>query len=544
MKVFLLHRERDVAIKPELRDAVFDALTSGHLYALGNVLRDLERSDAPDATATSPSSDDLLVQDLELKTLWSAMADGDAFLYETASRVVLSSLHAPEDIVYRQEVLADCLAHPSIVREIYDLAMTALANEREAGSLWTGAPPSSILARSVTLLRLQLDVLTRLHAIADRNAGVFRSEGFTRFFATLQAELSEDYLERVAARLNQLELKAGVELSAELGKGDKAVRYLVHQPPIEQTWRERLAQIATRRPEEYGFELAPRDDAGARALQEIRGRGINHVADATAQSADHVRSFFTMLRFELAFYLGCVNLHDWLVHRRQPVCLPEPLAGERPALTAEDLYDVTLTLHLPGPVVGNDLHADGKGLLVITGANQGGKSTLLRGLGLAQLMMQAGMFVGARSFRADLRSGVFTHFKREEDATMQAGKLDEELARMSRIVDQIRPRAMLLCNESFASTNEREGSEIARQVVRAMLDKNVKVAFVTHMYDLANSLHAQQLDTVLSLRAEREPDGRRTFKLREAEPLPTSYGADSYRRVFGDERVAPAPRAP
>ena len=84
---------------------------------------------------------------------------------------------------------------------------------------------------------------------------------------------------------------------------------------------------------------------------------------------------------------------------------------------------------------------------------------------------------------------------------------------MSDIADQISPDCLLLCNESFASTNEREGSEIARQVVRAMLDKQVRVVFVTHMYDLAHGFHAQQLDSALFLRAEREPDGRRTFRL-------------------------------
>ena len=111
---------------------------------------------------------------------------------------------------------------------------------------------------------------------------------------------------------------------------------------------------------------------------------------------------------------------------------------------------------------------------------------------------------------------------------------------MSEIADRISPHCILLCNESFASTNEREGSEIARQVVRAMLDKQVRVFFVTHMYDLAHSFHAQQLDTALFLRAEREPDGRRTFKVLEGEPLPTSYGEDSYRRIFGIAKAAPA----
>ena len=82
-------------------------------------------------------------------------------------------------------------------------------------------------------------------------------------------------------------------------------------------------------------------------------------------------------------------------------------------------------------------------------------------------MMQCGMFVAAESFRANVSDGVFTHYKREEDANMKSGKLDEELGRMSAIIDNVTPNSIVLFNESFASTNEREGSEIARQIVRA-----------------------------------------------------------------------------
>ena len=97
----------------------------------------------------------------------------------------------------------------------------------------------------------------------------------------------------------------------------------------------------------------------------------------------------------------------------------------------------------------------------------------------------------------------------------------------------------MLFNESFAATNEREGSEIGRQVTRALLEADVKVFFVTHQFDLAESFHIHQMDSTLFLRAERQPDGRRTFKLVVAEPLSTSYGEDLYHKVF-EPRVANA----
>ncbi len=540
MKVFLLHRDQDFAVKPELQDAIFGAMVSGDLFAIANVRRDRERQREASSPLAPTGNDAVLTQDLELRTLWNAMAAGDEFLFEMAKRAVLSSLADPDAIVYRQQVLADCLEHPEIVRQLYQLAVEALENERTTGGLFSFADPDRILSRSVQVLELQVGVLRRLRQIAGQQAAGFRSEGFTRFFAMLAEELTENYLQAVEHQLRELEFKRGVFESAELGKGFRGRRYIV-RTPREQRWTERLP--FRNRSASYSFTIPPRDENGFKSLEEIQGRGINRVANSVAQSADHVKGFFSMLRLELAFYLGCLNLHDRLAGKQEPVCFPEPLAAGQLILTAPGIYDVCLTLHLENRVVGNDVNADGKSLVMITGANQGGKSTLLRGLGLAYLMMQAGMFVGARSFRAGVCTGVFTHYKREEDATMERGKLDEELSRMSAIAGQITRHSILLCNESFASTNEREGSEIARQVVKAMLRKQIKVFFVTHMYDLAHGFYAQQPGNALFLRAERQPDGRRTFKLTEGEPLPTSYGEDSYRRIFGTAGPTPAAAA-
>jgi len=534
MKVFLLHADRDFAVRPELQDEVFNALTSGNLFAVARVRRELERKKQP-ATPEPAGNDATMTKDLELQTLWNAMAAGDEFLFEVARRVLLSGLADPDAIVYRQHVLADCIEHPETVRQLYQLAVEALENERQVGGWWSSSGPDRILSRSVQVLRLQAGVLRALRQVADEHGRDFRSEGFTRFFTMIGQELDDEYLDTVERQLRQLEFKHGLFESAELGKGLNGRSYVV-RTSREQRWTERLPfgnHAGT-----YSFTIPPRDEAGFHALETIRGRGLNLVANSVAQSADHVKSFFTMLRLELAFYLGCLNLHDTLSAKGEPVCFPDPLPTEQLALTTDGIYDVALTLHLQDRTVGNDVNADGESLIMITGANQGGKSTLLRSLGLAQLMMQAGMFACARSFRAGVCAGVFTHFNREEDDTMESGKLDEELSRMSTIAGQIARHSILLCNESFASTNEREGSEIARQVINAMLARQIKVFFVTHMYDLAHGFHAQQRDDALFLRAERQPDGSRTFRLTEGEPLPTSYGQDSYQRIFGAPKSA------
>ena len=109
----------------------------------------------------------------------------------------------------------------------------------------------------------------------------------------------------------------------------------------------------------------------------------------------------------------------------------------------------------------NALDAKDCRLLVITGANQGGKSTCLRSLGIAQIMMQCGMFVPAAQFEGALYRNNFTHFTRREDQSMNSGRLDEELRRMDAIVRQVTKDSLVLLNESFATTTEKEGSVIA-----------------------------------------------------------------------------------
>ena len=122
-------------------------------------------------------------------------------------------------------------------------------------------------------------------------------------------------------------------------------------------------------------------------------------------------------------------------------------------------------------------------------------------------MMQCGMFVPAEELGANLCEGLYTHHKREEDATMTSGKLDEELARMSRLVDHLTPNSMVLFNESFAATNDREDSEIARQITETLIEKRIKVLFVTHLYGFARGYWRQRREDVLFGPSERHKAG-------------------------------------
>jgi DNA mismatch repair ATPase MutS len=487
-----------------------------------------------DLQLAPPANEELLIKDLELDTLFLAMANRDQLVYDVSKKAVLTA--AVNDLAvigYRQAALKDCLSNAEIVRQLYGLAEESSQRQKKIWSTYREYP-SGLLDTSVQRMVAFIDVLKRVRTLADRHAEEFRSEAFSRLFATLSRELNDDYFALIDRQLNRLKFRNGVLVSAGLGKGLKGVNYVLRRPiKTPGNWVTRAYRsVFEQRPAGYTLYLAPRDDAGAQAVSELRDRGLGLAADALAKSAEHIGSFFHMLQTELAFYIGCLNLHERLLELGAPFTFPSASGLSPPRFSCRDLYDVCLALSMNKRPVGNDVAADGKSLIIVTGANQGGKTTFLRSLGLAQLMTQSGMFAPAASLQLNVIDGVFTHFKREEDETMKSGKFDEELSRMNRLIDILTPHPLILFNESFAATNEREGSEIARQIVTALLERSHKVAFVSHQFAFTHGFFERRIDSALFLRADRLDDGRRTFKLIDGEPLGTSFGEDVYREIF------------
>lgn len=270
-----------------------------------------------------------LVQDLELNTLFSAMALGDSFLFEVARQALLTGLHNDlGTILYRQNILKDCLKNPAIVREIYNIAVESIEKEKKNYWSFFGKYPGGILHRAVDVLQMFVGMLEKLRTIAEQHSDKFESKGFLTFFAMLKRELDEEYFARVQNHLKELKFPRGILISVDLGQGNKGTNYILRWlQGKKQGW---LQRIFAKKPPGFTFYIADRDENGFRALSELKDRGINLVADAVARSTDHILSFFAMLRMELAFYIGCLNLHGQLAQMAAPVSFPFPrAAGER-----------------------------------------------------------------------------------------------------------------------------------------------------------------------------------------------------------------------
>ncbi len=494
----------------------------------------------PVLTGRLPRQARALVDDLELRPLIDAMSRGDAFVADVARQCLLRPSNDIAEITYRQRVLADCLANADLARSLFTLATTAL--ERAEQTSWAFMPrrPESVVRFSRDVLQEYLRAFRELRRLTDEHAESFASPGLRSFFAMVRQELDDAFLREFEGQLRELRFEQGIRVSARLGTGNKATDHvLLRATRLDRLVSTRLGAWVSRlrgsSEPHFTYQLEQHDEGAVRAHSELRDKALEEIAEVLAGATDHVIGFFSALRTQMAFYVGCLNLAEGLAGLGAPTCVPEPLPIAASAHSAQGLYDASLALTVGRQVVDNDLDADGITLVLLTGANQGGKTTLLRSVGVAQLLMQSGAFVPARSYRASVAPGVFTHFRREEDASMSSGKLDEELARMSDIVDELAPGSLLLLNESFSATNEREGSEIARQIVGAVTEAGTRVFFVTHLSEYARERFEQRRSDTLCLLAERRPDGARTFKLRAGAPQVTSHGSDVYREVFEAE---------
>lgn len=474
----------------------------------------------------------MAAQDLELDILFQSMACGDKFLFEVAKNVLFTTETDIETILYRQDILRDCTANPEVVRKIYRIVVELIEEHLNGLKWYSGKTADSVRSTSVCALELFADALLELKKIAEEDSERFQSAGFKEFFAMLKREMPEEYRSSLMEKFEELSFKNGIFTNVELGKGNKGINYTLqkYQKIKNPGWLSRL--LSTGSPSQYSFSIADRDIAGFRTLAELKGKSMSVVSGILLNSSDHIYSFFISLKTELAFYIGCLNLRDYLISIGSPLSFPVPAEHGGRDFSFKELYDVCLTLQKEERVVGNDVGADDMDLIIITGANRGGKSTFLRSIGVAQLMMQCGSFVPAESFCSGICTGIYTHFQRGEDYDMKCGKYDEELRRMSEIVDHLKPGGLVLFNESFAATNEREGSEISRQIVCALLKRRIKVVFVTHLYEFSQSLYEKNMENALFLRAERKNSGERTFRMKKGEPLQTSYGRDLYDKIF------------
>ncbi|MFI7190101.1 DNA mismatch repair protein MutS [Nocardia nova] len=238
---------------------------------------------------------------------------------------------------------------------------------------------------------------------------------------------------------------------------------------------------------------------------------------ALAEFRDHHPRFLDELitRFdrEIQFYCAVAEFRDRLGRAGLAMCLPDILDTGK-ELYAADLFDFALADKLATgkhAVVCNDVDLRGpERAIVVTGPNQGGKTTFARAIGQLYHLAALGVPVPAGQARIGLCDKLFTHFEREEDMSTLSGKLEDDLRRVHDILTRATADSVVVMNESFTSTTVRDAALLGAAVLRRMLALDLRCVYVTFIDELSR-LNA----ATVSMVAEVDPadPAVRTFRV-------------------------------
>jgi DNA mismatch repair protein MutS len=237
------------------------------------------------------------------------------------------------------------------------------------------------------------------------------------------------------------------------------------------------------------------------------------LADYCSRRRDYLDSVIGRFDREVQFYLGYLELIGRLRVAGLPFCYPQ-VSAQSKQIAAEETFDIALASKLAtgaGTVVTNDFHLDGpERLFVVSGPNNGGKTTFARAFGQLHYLASLGLLVPGRSARLFLPDRIYSHFEREEDIETLRGKFEDELVRVHQILEQATGDSLIVMNESFSSTALTDALFVGTEVVRRILALGCLGVYVTFVDEIA-SLSDATVSMVSQILPENPAE--RTFKV-------------------------------
>ncbi len=256
-------------------------------------------------------------------------------------------------------------------------------------------------------------------------------------------------------------------------------------------------------------ELSPLEALIMKALAEKHPKAFRDVREAAEEAVILPEPFIGRFVKEMRFYFLYLDLMIKLRGSGHAFAYPE--ITRKGEVFLGGAYDLALAISA-GTVVPNDfiLTEEEKGT-VITGANQGGKTTFLRSIGQAAVLAALGLPVPCECACLPLYNAIFSQFTQAEDATADNGKLKEELIRLRPILQGAGRGSLVILNELFSSATAQDALDMAEHALELLMGAGAHTLCVTHIDGL-------RLRHAVSMVAQvQKADGKRLYKIMRAE---------------------------
>lgn len=436
-----------------------------------------------------------------------------------------------DTIYYRQEILKD-LENPDILKEIKEFSFKTGLLKKTMDNLRAilqtkGKNDSNYLTYGLILEAAKTYTDAILDLTSNWEALPFKSRGFISLKEYLKNySLSQSFKELVADVKELRDAFDNIHYTMEIKGGQMKISKYSGESSLTDDINNLFSRFYVESNRNYAQKIT-------KGLYERRIEIllVNSLAKIYKDEYKMLEAFCkkhenfdddVLLRFskEVQFYLGWIESLKYMVEDKLPFCYPKIIKNKQ--IEIDNLFDIALAENKLSKTVLNSVKLKNKEhILVITGPNQGGKTTFSRAIGQIHYLATLGLSVPGTRAEVPLIDGVLTHFEKEETIETLNGKLMDELERLQVLRKQATSNSLLIINEIFASTTSDDAKELGGLMMKWLSELGVFAIVVTFLDELATFG-----DEVLSLMTTVDENHNRIYKIIPKQPDGNAYASD------------------
>lgn len=450
-----------------------------------------------------------------------------------------TSLKDIDAIKYRQEIMRD-LEDKSLFEHIKSFAQKMCAMREhlaQADKLYYKYQKESWLVDAIEIYGNAVNCL--LHDLTLMN---LKSRGFLSFRDYLMNYAKSDRFALLLAETKKLKADLSTVKYCLLikGNGIKVRKYeseIDYSTTVEATF-EKFKQGAVK---DYRVQFRTGPDmnhveAGVLDLvAQLYPDIFLNLDNYCTENGNYLDETIAVFDREIQFYIAFLEYVAIFKRAGLKFCYPQ-IANTCKEVYDYEGFDLALAHKLiteKSSVICNDFYLkDKERIFVVSGPNQGGKTTFARTFGQLHYLASIGCPVPGREAQLFLFDRLFTHFEKEENIKNLSGKLQDDLLRIYSILTQVTPNSIIIMNEIFTSTTFKDAVFLGKKVMNKIIQLDLLCVCVTFIVELA-SLSEKTVSLVSTIVPENP--ALRTYKIvrRPADGLAYAISiAEKYRLTY------------